>query len=372
MRLVVRPAEFAELVTELRGEQLIAVDTEAASFHRYQDRVYLLQLSSRTETWIVDPLEVEGLPGLDRLLSDPGIELIFHDADYDLRLLFHEFGYRASRVFDTRIAAQFLNETGIGLAALLEKYFQVKLDKRFQRADWSSRPLSPEMLDYAATDTQYLPALRDLLRQRLIEAGRLEWAEEEFSLLTEVGWPEPEPPEQAALGTKGARALTPRELAVFRELYVWREEVARTLNRAPFRVVGNDTLFALARGLPRNPAALDQVRGLGKEIRDRRRAEILSAIQRGISLPEDQLPRFSRPPRHRYDPRFEERLEKLRAIRAAESARLELPPGTLAPNWLLESVARAAPRDSDSLASVPGLRRWQQKVLGDRFLAGVS
>src|SRR5919201_1473440 len=107
------------------------------------------------------------------------IEIVFHDADYDLRLLHQEYGFSATNLFDTRIAAQLLNEPGVGLAALLEKYLAVRLDKRFQRADWSARPLSPEMLEYAASDTRHLPELRDLLRTRLEAKGRLDWALEE-------------------------------------------------------------------------------------------------------------------------------------------------------------------------------------------------
>jgi len=371
LRLIEDPAEFAALLGNLKNELLIAVDTEAASFHRHLDRVYLLQLSTRTQTWIVDPLAVVGLPGFGDFLADPGIEFVFHDADYDLRLLAHEFGFRVARVFDTRVAAQFLNETAVGLAALLEKYFRVRLDKRFQRADWSVRPLLPAMLDYAATDTRHLAELRDVLRQRLVEAGRLSWLEEECELLREVRWPEPEPAAAAALGIKGARALNPRALAVFRELYVWRDGLAQTLDRAAFRILGNEALFAMAEHPPAEAEALRKVRGLGGKMRERQGKEILAAVRRGLALPEHELPRFARAPRHRPDPAFERRLERLKSIRIAESARLALPPGVLVPNWLLEAVARSAPATPDELAQVPGIRRWQQNLLGKQFLGAV-
>src|SRR5687768_4196145 len=116
LHLIQTLPEYSDLLERLRLEPLVAVDTEAASFHRHKDRVYLLQLSTRTETHLVDPLAVAGLPGFGELLADPAIELVFHDADYDLRLLGYEFGFRAATLFDTRIAAQFLNEPGIGLA----------------------------------------------------------------------------------------------------------------------------------------------------------------------------------------------------------------------------------------------------------------
>ena len=371
LHLVEDGAEFAEVLARLVDEPLVAVDTEAASFHRHRDRVYLLQLSTRGETHLVDPLAVPGLPGFGELLADPAIECVFHDADYDLRLLGYEFGFRAANLFDTRVAAQFLNEPGIGLAALLEKYLGVRQDKKFQRADWSTRPLSQAMLEYAATDTRHLPELRDVLRERLAGAGRLHWAEEECALLTAVGWSQAEPPEAAALGVKGARALAPRALAIFRELYVWRTRTAESLDRAAFRVLGNEAMFALAERPPAGLAGLAAVPGVGREAAERRGEEILAAIRRGQNLPEDQLPRFPRPPRHRPDPIFEARLERLKALRASLVTRLQLPPGLICPNWLLEAIARAAPTTLGELEQIPGIRRWQVGEFGEEVLRSV-
>ena len=286
LHLIQTPAEFSALLSRLRQEPIIALDTEAASFHRYRDRVYLLQLSSRTETHLVDPLAVPGLPGFGDLLADSAIEKVFHDADYDLRLLGYEFGFSATNLFDTRLAAQFLNEPGIGLAAMLEKYIGVHPDKRFQRADWSMRPLTQPMLEYAAMDTRHLPDLRDILRDALIARGRLEWVLEECALMTAVRWPEPAPPEEAALNVKGLRVLTPRALAVFRELYVWRARTADSLDRAAFRVMGNEVLLALAQQPPANPSELAAVKGAGRDIVERRGGEILAAMRRGLELPE--------------------------------------------------------------------------------------
>jgi ribonuclease D len=372
LRLVEDPTEFAVLIGRLRGAPLVAVDTEAASFHRHRDRVYLVQLSTRTETHLVDPLAVPGLPGLGELLADPAIECVFHDADYDLRLLAHEFGFRAVNLFDTRVAAQFLNEPGIGLAALLEKYLGVRQDKKFQRADWSARPLTPEMLEYAATDTRHLPDLRDVLRERLRQAGRLAWVEEECALLTVVSWPSAEPPEIAALSVKGARALSPRALAIFRELYVWRAKTAGSLDRAAFRILGNEAMFALAERPPADLAALGALRGVGRDMAERRGRDILAAIERGQSLSEADLPRFARSPRHRPDPMFEARLERLKALRATLMTRLQLAPGIISPNWLLEAIARAGPRSVEELARLEGIRRWQVEQIGNEILKAIS
>ncbi len=264
------PEDLASFLARIRGESLLAVDTEAASFHRYHDRVYLLQLSTRTLSAIIDPLAVTDLSPLGRVLENPNLEVIFHDADYDLRLLDRQYQFRMHHIFDTRIAAQFLNEPGIGLAALLQKHFQVQLDKQYQRADWSIRPLSAEMIDYAVADTQYLPALRDILREQLILQSRLGWVEEECALVTGVrSGPSPDRMD-AFLNVKGARGLDPRGLAVLREVYRWRETSAAAIDRASFRILGNEALIALAERRPASILEMEQIRGVGRELIARR------------------------------------------------------------------------------------------------------
>jgi ribonuclease D len=359
------------LFGDLAAESLLAVDTEAASFHRYRDRVYLLQVSSRRRTAVVDPLAVRDLGALGRLLVDPGVEIVFHDADYDLRLLEQEYGFRATRLFDTRIAAQLLNEPGIGLAALLEKYFGVRLDKRFQRADWSARPLSREMISYAASDTRHLPGLRDIMREQLAARGRLGWAEEEFELLAQVRWRNDQG-EPAFLRMKGAKALKGRALAVLREVHQWREELAARSDRAPFRILSNEPMLEIARAQPRDASALRAMRGVGGELVERRGRELLAAVQRGLELPESEIPRLARAARRPPDPAYETRLERLKALRNELAARYELAPGVLCPNGTLEAIARAEPRSVEELRSIPELRRWQIEEFGDALVRAIA
>ncbi|MGE5092638.1 MAG: ribonuclease D [Bacillota bacterium] len=370
IRLVETQADLERLMVELGREALLAVDTEAASFHRYRDRVYLLQLSSRDITAVVDPLGVDLTP-FGAMLADPAVEVVFHDADYDLRLLDREFGFRATRLFDTRVAAQLLNEPGVGLAALLEKYLGVKLDKRFQRADWSARPLSAGMLDYAAADTRNLLELRDILRRRLVELDRLSWAEEEFLLLEGVRWSAPEDGEPAWLRMKGAKALRGRALAVLREVFEWRDATAKKADKAAFRIINNEPILAIARDLPTTVAALRAIPGVGHDLIERRGRELLAAVQRGLDVPEADLPRIERPPRRAADPAFDARLERLKLARNREAARLDLPPGVVCPNGTLEAIARAVPETMEELGRVPGLRRWQAAEVGAALLAAL-
>jgi ribonuclease D len=371
LTLVASQSELEDVIGALQGEPLLGADTEAASFHRYHDRVYLIQVSSRARTIVIDPLSIQDLTAFGRVLADPSVEIVFHDADYDLRLLDQQYGFRAAHIFDTRVAAQLLNEPGIGLAALLEKYVGVSLDKRFQRADWSTRPLSADMLRYAASDTRHLPALRDQLRERLMQRGRLAWAEEEFGLLEQVSWSAVASEEPAYLRVKGARALRGRSLAALREVYQWREDTAARSDRAAFRIVNAEPLLEIAKTLPTDLAALRAIRGVGPDLIERRGREILGAVQRALELPEHALPRIERGPRRAPDPAFDGRVEQLKAKRNALATRLDLAPGVLCPNATLEAIARAMPRTIAELRSIPGLRTWQADVVGEELIATV-
>jgi ribonuclease D len=333
-----------------------------------------VQLTAAGETSVIDPLTLDSLDPLGRLLADPAVEKVFHDADYDLRLLYHEFKFSARRLFDTRIAAQLLGEPSIGLGGLLELYFGIRPDKRFQRADWSARPLTDGMLDYAAGDTSHLNELRDILRDKLIDKHRLAWAEEEFGLLESTRWEGGvADPRESFIRLKGARVLDRRGLALLRELFDWRETTASRLDRASFRVMGNEVLLQLSALPVTSLEELAKVRGIGRDVADRRGGELLAAIERGLAVPEAELPRFARGPRRpEADPAFELRVEKLKASRNALAEQLGLLPGVLCPNGTLEAIARAAPESVEAMAGIPGLREWQRMELGAPFLVAMG
>jgi ribonuclease D len=371
-RYITGPEDLASLARQIAGESLIAVDTEAASFHRFVDRIYLIQLSTRTETAIIDPLTVGDVGPLGALLADPKVETIFHDADYDLRTLDRDYGMRARRLFDTRIAAQLLGEPAIGLAALLEKYLHVTLNKKYQRADWSRRPLTPEMLDYAAMDTRYLPTLRDELRRQLEELGRLTWALEEFERLESLRYTGSPANGDSYLRVKGARALSRRGLALLRELVHWRDAVAAELDRASFRVMPNEALLALAASPPASPDLLKAVPGVSPKLVDQRADELFEAIGRGQSMDENDLPKFPRGERRASDPAFDKRVELLKTVRNAAAERLKLDPGVLCPRGTFEAVAWAKPASMADLAKIPDIRKWQIEVLGKDFLKALG
>ncbi len=355
-------------VRAMAPETVLALDTEASSFHRYRERLCLVQLSTRDRTWLVDPLAVPDLTPLREMLAEKHMQVVIHDADYDLRMLARHHSIRVSNVFDTLVAAELVNEPEIGLAALLGKYQGLSIDKKFQKADWSKRPLPSDMLDYAAGDTSHLIALRDILEGKLREKGRWEWAEEEFELLTDAPFNLTANEEPAFIRMKGAKTLKPHELAILREVHGWRDGVAEKMDRAPFMVVGNDLILDLATSPPTNSKDLASRRGMSDRVMDRFGRDIMAAVERGLAVPKEDWPRVTKAKRWQRDDDYEERFKRLKVTRDLLTAEQDLRPGIVAANQLLMDIARTLPGDLDALMALPGIRRYQVQHFGAALL----
>jgi ribonuclease D len=358
-------------LSSLVSVRTLALDTEGASFHRFVDRIYLLQLSTAQHEAVIDPLPIGTPKRLGALIEDPQVEVVLHDADYDLRLLHQDYGWQVRNLFDTRVAAQLLGIRAFGLAALLEQFFGVKLDKKHQRADWSMRPLTADMLDYAAQDTRHLLGLRDRLHEQLERKGRWHWAKEEFQRAEGTRW-DADAAEGAFLRLKGARDLTRRELGRLRELVKWRDSIAAELDRATFRVAGNETLLDLARLAPTTREALFAVKGFPRGMHEARAQEALQAIARGNAVPDSVLPRFPKSARWDREADFDERVARLKTVRDAVAADLDLDPGVLCSRDRMEAVVRRKPRHVEELETIPELRAWQREVLGPDFVKALA
>lgn len=369
--LIAEAAPFKELMARLAGEPRLALDTEASSFHRFHERIGLVQLSNREETWLIDPLALADLGELGGLLGSEQGEIVIHDADFDLRLLKHAYGFRVRHIFDTLIAAELVNEPELGLAALLKKYFGLQLDKRFQKADWCKRPLTPGMLAYAAMDTRFLIALRDELEAGLKAKGRWSWAEEEFSLLTEIPFQAKEDGTPGFLRIKGAKALKPKELAILKALHEWRNGVAAKMDRAAFMVLGNEVLIGLSREPVSSLPALAALKGVGPSVAEKHGAAILGAIERGQRMPKELWPQVEKPRRRPRDPQLEERVKRLKAVRDKLALELDLRPGIVAANHLLMDIALAKPASREELLALPEMRRYQAEAFGPELLRAV-
>jgi ribonuclease D len=274
--LVAEAGALAALVERLRAETVIALDTESNSFHVYRERVCLLQISTRTEDVIVDPLSVDVRP-LGGVLCD-GRETVLHGADYDVRCLKREYGWALPRLFDTMAAARRLGRTGLGLSALVEGHFGVRLSKANQRSDWGRRPLSREQIAYAALDTHFLLPLHDLLVAELSGRGALDEARREFDRIAAVEPREKVFDPEGWRRLKGARELDPAGRAVLRALWVSREERARGEDRPPFKVLAEHTMVELARRRPRGADELGRIPGVTPAVLRRLGEAIVAAV----------------------------------------------------------------------------------------------
>lgn len=358
--------QIAEFSAELEKYPVIAVDLEADSMHNYQEKVCLLQFSTPDQTLLIDPLAGADLTVLKPVLADPQVRKIFHAADYDIRCLARDFNIEINGLFDTMISSQFLGEERFGLADVLRKYFAVELDKQYQRADWSRRPLSEGMIRYAAADTTHLHRLVEIFEQKLVEKGRLDWVQEEFSLLEKVRFTLHEGP--FFLRFKGAGTLDRRQLAVLEKLLQWRDSEARRRDCPLYKVLGNKSLLHLARLQPTGREVLQEVEGLSPRLIERYGGQLLQAVSEALGLPETDLPVYPRGERRVKDPQVEKRMIRLKDWRKKMAVKLELDPGVLINNALLDELARKQPRSEQELAGIGLLKNWQRNILGEGIL----
>ncbi len=370
IRLISDSGDLRELGEALTGESRLAVDLEAAGFHRYSDRVCLLQVTCGEQNFIVDTLAVDPSDVLRGPLESPTVTVLLHGGDYDLRLLDRDLDLHPVKLFDTQTAAALLGEPSLGLAALLEKYLDVHVSKKYQRADWAKRPLPDEMLDYAASDTRHLHQLADLLGERLEASGRTSWAEEESALMETLRW-NSDGDVDPVTKIKGVRNFELRDVALLREAWLWRDEVARARDRAPFRVAGDPALLEVVRERPRDVSALARVHGFSPQLAERSGADLLDRLEQTDRLDDSELVGYPRGPSgpRRPPPAVEEIANRLKVIRNEAAEALGIARGVLMSNTVILEIARVHPRSVEELTRIAGVRRWQSETLADRFLA---
>ncbi len=367
------PGDAAGLEHDLARDRRISLDCEAAGFHRYSDRLCLLQITTSSDTYVVDPLSFDPTPLLKPALEDPSVEVVMHGADYDLRLLSRDLGIRVRGLFDTQVAAALLGESALGLQALLEARLGVTLAKKYQRADWAERPLSEGMLDYAANDTRYLARLSDHLLAELASAGRDAWAREECRALegAAVQATEEADAEDPVVRVKGARDLSTREVTALRKALEWRDGIARRRDKAPFRIIGDQPLLEAVLARPLDVQQLSAIKGFPGGLARSEGGALLSLLDDVAQASDAELrpyPRRSGGGPGRPPPEVEELAERLKVARNKRAAELGLDRGTLLPNAILIAIATARPRDHAGLAKIEGLRQWQQEAVGDALL----
>lgn len=363
-RYLVDPREAGKALASLEGEREIAFDLEADSLHSYREKICLMQISSTAGNIIIDPFTCrEAFGKLEEILGNREITKVVHGGDYDVRLLKKDFGFRTRNIFDTMVAAQLAGRGQHSLAALLEEEFSVRLEKKFQRADWSARPLSRDLLGYAALDTAWLIPLKRRLEESLKRLGRGSWAAEEFRLLEEV---EP-PPERkaAALDIKGSRRLDPRQQALLQRLVDIRDRAAQEMDRPPFKVLGSKVLLTWAAESPKRLKDLFATPGVSKRVVALLADDILVALAEPVSGEEMPVPRREggRP----MTKSTQRTLQLLKRVRREMEEELGLPPGLLLNNATLEKLSRMDAAEARAFMK-SGVKSWQREVAGKKVV----
>lgn len=366
--LIDQQDDLSPLLLELARHDRVALDTEADSMHHYREKLSLIQLSMGETHWIVDPLAGLDLDPLMKLLEER--ELLIHGADYDLRLLYRAHQFRPQHIFDTMLAAQLLGKPRIGLAALAQEICQVVLPKEGQKADWSRRPLSEDLLHYAADDTRYLAQVADTLREELVQHGRLDWHGEICRRQMATAREPRQVSEDEAWRIKGGKHLTGRPAAVLRELWRWREEHARLCDRPPYKIANNEFLLQWTRWVAENPGAtLEEAPDRPEWLRGPRLKSFNLALHTGLALQRSHwpgpLPGSGEPRCTREE---EVLLRQLLEARDEVAAGLGLDPGVLGPRDALKSIARQHPRTEEELREKSPLMSWQTESLAGALL----
>jgi len=237
------------VMKELSNEKELGIDLECENnLHHYGEYISIIQISSKTKEYIVDIICIKNITSLIKLLENPKILKIFHDVNFDFSILRSQFNCRPRNIFDTEHASKIANLEGFGLATLLEKFFKVKKEKKFQMADWTKRPIKPAMLDYASGDTKYLIPLKNKLIEELKNKKRYDWYLEDMKYLETRDYISRK---QKFSDLKGISTFNPNQLSVLKEFFSLREKLAKKVNRPIHFIINNSTLKNLSENLPK-------------------------------------------------------------------------------------------------------------------------
>lgn len=346
--MITRADELADLLVRVEKSDRVAIDTEADSLHCYAEKLCLLQFTVDGEDYLVDPLSDLDISPIFPTLNRQTV--IMHGADYDLRLLKRYGNFQPAELIDTMLAARLIGEEQLGLAALIEKYFDIKLCKASQRANWAMRPLSPKMLEYAMNDTRHLFGLVDILLEKIEALERRQWLRESVERLQKAARETKDPAAQTdRWKISGAGKLSPRAQAILRALWHWRDDEAREWDRPPFHVIGNRDLLDICNKTERGEKISPRINGA-------RRRRFFEALDKALEVPESEWPVPIRKPRIRPSQEKLRAFDALRGKRDKVAAELKLDGSIIAPKAALESFIFA---EDDSL-----LMNWQKNLLG--------
>ena len=356
---------------EWESADLVGLDTESNSFFAYKDRLCLLQVSANGKDWIVDPIALgDELKIINGFLEDPEQTVIFHAAEYDLMLIKADLGAEIKGLFDTQVAMTLLGSKKTGLAALLEDYYGVCVSKKHQRSDWGKRPLSDGQLEYARTDTRFLPDVYGKLMAKLETANMVAALEGDCRRQEQEILSPRVPNMEGWRKMKQARGLDALAKARLRALFQWRETTAQQRDVPVFRVLANDALGELARRPPKGMKDLADRKGVGWKVAKRYGDPILKALRavEGQEIQEKPQEKVDRAERERRRI-VRENKESLKNWRKKMAQSLDLPSERLMHRRHLEELASKLPQTSEELLRTIPMNDWQRETLESSLLA---
>lgn len=349
------PAALKRTVAAIKSSKKVYFDLEADSMHHYYAKICLMQILANGRCYLVDPLENLDLRPLLKALSEKPI--IGHGIDYDLRMLFSEHGFKPLEIFDTMLAAQLLGRSAFGLAALVQEFFGITLVKEGQKADWSRRPLTADLVEYAAQDTFFLPELHASLTTELQGRGRLSWHKESCQSLIRATQRVKEVDPDLSWRITGSARFTQRQLAVLKAMWTVREHYSQDRDLPSYKVLPSDILLRFAESVPEEGSPLETVR-LPSRLHPDFREDLLEAFEDALaSAPEEwplPLPPPKRPPRAPHP----ELLLEMRDHRDGIAKKLALDPSLLAPKAMMLSAALALTKNEATPETIRESAQW--------------
>ena len=362
------PAQLQHLANDLETEKIFAVDLEADSMYHFKEKVCLIQTATQKSSFLVDPLSVNDLTPLKPLFTRKDIKKVFHGADYDVRSLYRDFKIEIENLFDTEIACRFLGMKTTGLEAVLKKKYDLSLNKKYQRKDWSRRPLPAEMLKYAVRDVAYLIPLAIDLEKELKAKGRLLWVREECDNLTKAR-PALTETGPLFLRFKGAGRLAPRDLAVLEALLQFRKKKAEKKDKPVFKIIGSDSLMKMTRVKPVTFKQLEDLHTLNKKQIDMYGTDLVVKVRNALKVPKNKLPVFPRKKAPAVESQVPKRVKAFKKWRDDKAKKWGLDPTLICSRTLMTAIAVRNPRRIEDLKTVTGIRGWQIKAFGENFVA---
>jgi len=353
---------------------IIGIDTESDSFYHYQEKVCLIQFSDLEKDYILDPLAVSDLSPLNDVMANRDIVKIFHGADYDIVCLKRDFGFDIHNIFDSMVSAQLLGLPKLGLADLIGEYFGHTIDKKYQRHNWAARPLKDEHLDYARGDTHWLLAIREILIRKPKKRGRLHHLEEECEILERREWASKGFDEDGYLKIKHSGTLDDTGKRVLKRLYLYRDSVARKIDRPTFKVLPNQLLIDVAAKRPETMGAFDRMFPRKSAMKKKYASHIIEAVKQGLE-DDFKIPRSARNPKRAGPPPKLTGRTAERAFNALKTWRNRLcdddplmTPVGVASNGTLKAIVAHHPANLEELGEIPDVRQWQVEWFGETML----